>query len=152
MGADLGGAGGDVLGDLSLHASDPFTGDIIDEATAARDDLADTLFGRGGSDEVDGVDSVSGHDGLVIAGFFGGQIEDKEAVDTGGGGVFHEPFEAVSVEQIKVDVEDDGDLGGLSDAEDRCEQLWGSGAGFESALGGELIDETIGERVAKGHA
>jgi len=91
------------------------------------------------------------HEGLVVIGFLGRKIEDEETIDTGGGGVLDEPGEADAVEEVEVDVEDDGDLGVATDVGDGLEDAGRGGAGGEAALGGELVDDAIGEGIAEGH-
>ena len=67
-------------------------------------------------------------------------------------GVINEFFQTVPVENVEINVEHDRHLGFATDGGDGRQNFRRSGAGFEPALGGELVHETIGERIAEGHA
>ena len=56
------------------------------------------------------------------------------------------------MDQVEVDVEDDGDLRFPADGGDGLQDLRRRGAGFQAALGGELVDQAIGQRIAERHA
>lgn len=140
----------DGSADGGLHAGDAFAGDVVDEALGAACDTFDAGIRGGGSDEPDGAHAGLAHEGLVVIGFLRGQIEDEEAIDTGGGGLGDEVIEADAMEEVEIDVEDDGDLGVASDVGDGLEDGRRGGAGGEAALGGELVDDAIGEGIAEG--
>lgn len=147
---DAAGHVADGSGDGGLHAGDAFAGDVVDEALGAAGDPFDAGVRGGWGDEPDGAHAGLAHEGFVVIGFLGGEVEDEEAIDTGGGGVGDEVVEADAVEEVEVDVEDDGDLGVATDFGDGLEDPGGGGAGGEAALGGELVDNTVGEGIAEG--
>lgn len=74
------------------------------------DDGGDAGFGGCGCDEEDGAEVGLFHGLLVVGAFFRGEIEDEETVDTGLGGVLDELVEALAVDEVVVEVEDDGDF------------------------------------------
>ena len=56
------------------------------------------------------------------------------------------------MDEVEINVEDDGDLRLLADGGNRFQKLRRSGAGFEAALGGKLVHQAVGQRVAERHA
>jgi hypothetical protein len=56
------------------------------------------------------------------------------------------------MDDVEINVEDDWDLGLLTDGGDCFEQLRRRSAGFKTALGGELIHQTVCKRIAEGNA
>lgn len=147
--ADEGDAVGKVAGDAALHAGDAFAGDVVDEAGAAPDDLGDAVFRRGGGDEPDGAEAGAAHELFVFVRFFGRQVEDEQAIHARAGGVGDEFLHAAAVEEVIIDVEDDGDFRVATDVSDSGKKPRRGGAAFQAALGGELVDEAISERVTE---
>lgn len=147
---DAAGHVADGSADGGLHAGDTFAGDVVDEALGAAGDPFDAGIRGGGSDEPDGAHAGLPHECLIVIGFLRGQIEDEESIDTGGGGLGDEVVETDAMEEVEIDVEDDGDLGVASDVGDGLEDFGRGGAGGEATLGGELVDDAIGEWIAEG--
>src|SRR2546423_8713921 len=62
------------------------------------------------------------------------------------------PIEPELKDRIQISVKDDRDLRSPPDLPDAIEYAGHSGAGFESALGGQLIHQAIGQRIGERHA
>ena len=150
--ADFRGHLADGVGDLGLHSRDAFARDVVDETRGPLDDERDAVVGRGGRDEVDDGQPGVAHEGFVVVGFLGREVEDEQAIDARGGGIADELRDAAAVEEVVVNVEHEGNLRVAADGADGVENLGGRGAGLEAALGGELVHEAVGERIAEGHA
>ena len=56
------------------------------------------------------------------------------------------------MDEVEVDVEDDRDLRLPTDGRHGRQHLGGCGAGFQTALGGELVHHAVGQRIAERHA
>ena len=61
-------------------------------------------------------------------------------------------FHADAVDEVKVNVEHNRNLRLLADGRDGFQHLGRRGAGFETALRGELVHQTVGKRIAERHA
>jgi len=77
------------------------------------------------------------------------KIENQKAVDAGVARFAMKTFESELEDRIQVGVEDDRDLGARPDLADAIEDARNSGARFQGALGRQLIDEAVGERIGK---
>ena len=58
------------------------------------------------------------HQRLVVVRFLGGQIEDEQAIHARAGGIGDEPLHADLVDEVEVNVEDNGRLGFAPDGGD----------------------------------
>lgn len=152
VGPDLRDLRGEIRCDAGLHSGHAFTGDVVDETCTAFDDGGHAVFRRGRRDEVDVAKARLFHQGFVVVTFFRGQIQYEQAVHARPGGLVDELFHADAMDEVEIDVEDDGDLRLLADVRNGFQQAGRGGAGFQAALGGELVHQAVRERIAKGHA
>ena len=84
--------------------------------------------------------------------FFGRKIENQKAVDSGFGRFAMERLESKLENRVQVSVEDNWDLRAPADLADAIEDAGDRRAGFERALGGELIDQAICQGIGKRNA
>ena len=141
-----------AFGNFLLHPGDAFPRHVINKTRAAFDDQLDAIVRGGWRDEVNHAKSGFGHERLVIFRFFRRQVERQEAVHAGAGGIVDELFQAVPVHQVEINVEDDGDLRLLADGGDGFQHFGRGRAGFQPALGGQLIDQAVRQRIAERNA
>ena len=80
------------------------------------------------------------------------EVEHEQAVRAGLEGLEAEALDAVGVDEVEVGVEDDGDLRLGAHGLENFEDARRGRAGLERALGGELVDDAVGEGIGKGDA
>ena len=118
----------------------------------AFDDQLDAVLRRGRRDQIDVAQAGLAHQRFVVAAFLGRQIEHQQTVHTRLGRVPDEPLHAVAMDQVEINVEHDGNLRLLADGGHGFQDFGRRGAGFQAALGRELIDQAIRQRIAERHA
>ena len=107
---DLGDLRRDADREVGLLAGDAFARDIVNKTLGGfRDEFHALRWGRG-RDEADREETVGFHQLRVASGFVGREVEDEQAIGSGGGGIGMEAVVAVDVDRIQVGEEDDGDL------------------------------------------
>ena len=143
---------GDGIRDLGLHAGDAFARHIINEPRAALDDVGDPVFRGGRRNEVDIAQPGRAHQRLVGVRFLGREIQHQQAIHSRLGGVRDECLQTDPVDEIEIDVEHDRDLGVPPDGRHRFQHPGRGSAGIQAALGGQLVDQAIRQRIAERHA
>lgn len=151
-GFDDGDLFGDAGGDAGLGAGDAEARDVVDEAFGAGGDLFDAVWRRGRGDELDVAEVGRGFEFGVLSGFIRREVEDEDAIGTGGGGFVMEAFVAESVDGVEVSEEDEGDLGVLAEFANHVEDALGGSTGAEGTVGGELVDDAVCEGIGEGEA
>ena len=92
------------------------------------------------------------HQRLVIVRFLRRQIEHQQTVHAGFRGGGDEFLHADAVDEVEINVENDRNLRLLADGGNGFQKLRRRGAGFQTALRGKLVHQTVGQRVAERHA
>ena len=107
--------------------------------------------GRGGRRHDEDIsEAVLLAGGDEVAGFFGRAIEDEQAIGSGFADLAAIAFDPKGEEQVIITIEHDGLIGPGASGADDVQQAVVSHAGFERALRGQLIRQTVGERIGEG--
>src|SRR5260370_15959495 len=130
--------GGQIIGQDILRARDAGAGDEIEEAGGTGGDFRQALVGRGWRTEEDGVEMMRGENAAIIAGLFGREVRDQDAISASGCGRGSEFFEAHLEDRIVVAEEHQRDLRGLANTADEIEETGNARAGVGWAAGGAL--------------
>jgi hypothetical protein len=89
---------------------------------------------------------------IITRGFLGRQVEHEQTIHARNRSFIYKALQPKVMHQVEVEVKDDGDLRFLPDRSDRFEYLGGRGAGFQAALGGELVHEPVRQGITERHA
>ena len=142
--ADGGDLRADVGGGRAVGTGDAGAGKQIDEAFGRLCEDFHALRRGGRRDQADVFEARADGKILVERGFVGREVEQQDAVGSGGGGVVVKGFEALGENGSPIGEEHDGRLVGLAEAADQLDGAGGAHAGFERALGGHLVDDAVG--------
>jgi hypothetical protein len=89
------------------------------------------------------------HDGLIVAGLFRRKVQDQETVHTRPGRIGDKLFQARLVNEVVINVEDNGEIAVAPDGSNRLQDFGRRCPGIQPALGGQLIDRSVGQWVAE---
>ena len=80
---------------------------------------------------------------IGVEGFFRGQIQEQNSVDSSGERIFLELRKTILEYWVEIAVKNDGDTDVRADLGDRVKQFGKSRPGLESALSAELIGDAV---------
>lgn len=124
----------------------------VDESLGGSGQQGDALRRRGRRDEADVFQAGSRSEIGVFRGFIRRKIKQQDPIDARSFRVAMEFLIAVGEDGIQVGEKNDGRLVGFPELADEIEGFRGCHPGFQGAVGGHLVDDTIGKRIGKWQA